>query len=351
MKISFIGYYGSNFGDLLMLTSLIDYYGQHYNQINIYTYGNEDNLCDSLLLNAHRNKIQIFGLTGDKKVSYSNFFKTVKGSKYIIWGGGTCFMDQGGTGGLKYMIEAYFAKVSILYLGVGIDSDHKAKTKLIVFTAVLLSKALYFRDEKSLLRANNLTFNLFKHKIKHVPDIAHINTIQNKSDSSDYIVFCCRDLSSYEYVNNEKVNNYLTGLAIAVCKHLSIKRIVNLICDLEVDDKQSRIANELFVQNGIVVNNVFGYKVEDSLIAIKNSKFVISSRLHPAVIAQNLSVPYALFNYSDKNKKFVEDTNENSRLIGRNNFEEYIPDFQKPKIGNLENKRQSILNVLAKYSK
>lgn len=351
MKISFIGYYGSNFGDLLMLTALIDYYSQHYDQINIYTYGNKDNLYDSFSLNSHISKIEIFGLTGSERISYGNFLKTVKGSRYIIWGGGTCFMDQGGTGGIKYMMGAYFVKVPVLYLGVGIDSHHKIRTKIIVFTSVLLSKALYFRDEKSLLTANTLTVNLFKYKVRNVPDIAHIKTIQNQADPSDYIVFCCRDLSSYEYLNSNKINNSLAGLAIAVCKQLGVKRIVILVSDLEIDEEPSQKANELFLKNAIAVNNVFGQKIEDSLIAIQNSKFVFTSRLHPAVVAQNLNVPYALYNYSDKNKKFLEEVNESSRLIDRYNFEEYIPDFQKPKIGNLEKMKQIIFTVLEKYSK
>jgi len=351
MKISFVGYYGSNFGDLLMLTALIDYYSQYYDKINIYTYGNKDNLRKSFLLNSHISKIEIFGLKDTERISYNDFLKTVRGSRYIIWGGGTCFMDQGGTGGIKYMIGAYFAKVTVLYLGVGIDSHQKIRTKLIVFAAVLFSKALYFRDEKSLLIANTFTFNLFKLKIRYVPDIAHIKTVQNQSDVNDYIVFCCRDLSSYKSLNNDQINNYLARLAIAVCKQLNIKRIVNLVCDLEVDEKQSQKANELFRQNDISVNNIFGHRIEDSLITIKNSKFVISSRLHPAVVAQNQNIPYALYNYSDKNKKFLEEANEASRLIGRYNFEEYNPDFQKPRIGNLESMKQFILIILEKYTK
>ncbi|MBL0739316.1 polysaccharide pyruvyl transferase family protein [Flavobacterium sp. GN10] len=351
MKLSLIGYYGSNFGDLLMLNVLIDYYSQYYEQINIYTYGIEANLSDSLALNSSKCQIEVFTLTGIQKITYKTFLKTVKNSKYILWGGGTCFMDQGGTGGIKYMIGAYFCKVRVLYMGIGIDSYSKIRTRLIMFTAVLFSKALYFRDEKSLLTAKSLTLNLMSYKIKYVPDIANIKTVQHQLAFNDYIVFCCRDLSNYQSLNNEKVNKYLVDLTISICNKLKIKRVFNLVCDFEVDQKPSQLANELFLQEGISVNNIYGYKIEDSLIAIRNSKFVITSRLHPAVVAQNLNIPYALYNYSDKNKKFLEEAKEASRLIGRYNFEEFVPDFKKPKSENLENIKQSIFSVLTKYSK
>ncbi|WP_316633669.1 polysaccharide pyruvyl transferase family protein [uncultured Flavobacterium sp.] len=349
MKISFLGYYGSNFGDLLMLNALVDYYSKHYNQINIYTYGNHVNLYNAFSSNPNLYNIKVFGLSGEQKISYKHFMKTVKGSQYIIWGGGTCFMDQGGTGGIKFMLGAYLAKVAVLYLGIGIDSHFKLKTKLIVFSSILLSKALYLRDEKSLKLANKLSLGLFKFKVDYVPDIANVREILTEQFSGDYIVFCCRDLSVYSDLNNEKVNHDLATLAIRSCKELGLNRIVNLVCDAEIDENQSKKATDLFLENNIQVDVIYGSDVDNSLVTIQNAKFVITSRLHPAVVAQNLSVSYSLYNYSDKNRKFVEEVNEQSRLICRYNIDQYIFNFHKPKSNNLKNVKQNINDVLKKY--
>ncbi|OXB13575.1 polysaccharide pyruvyl transferase family protein [Flavobacterium reichenbachii] len=351
MKISFIGYYGSNFGDLLMLNALIDYYTEYYGQINIYTYGNFDNLYNSFLSNTHLNKIKIFGLSGRDKINYAQFIKSLKGSKYLIWGGGTCFMDQGGTGGVKFMLGANFFKIPVLYLGIGIDSHFKLKTKLLVFLSVFVSKSLYFRDLKSIEAANKLSFGMFDTKIRYVPDIANIKEIQDEIISDNYIIFCCRDLAAYPKLNNEKVNHDLALLAVKICKQLGFNKIVNLICDAEIDEDQGKKAITVFLQNGIDVDTIYGSEIDKSLIAIKNSKFVITSRLHPAVIAQNLNIPYSLYNYSDKNKKFVEEVNEQARLICRYNINKHIADFQNLQKNNLDRVKEEIQSVLVKYIK
>lgn len=351
MKISFLGYYGSNFGDLLMLNALVDYYSLYYDKINIYTYGNKKDLHSSFLSNSNLNKIEIFGLKGEESIAYKCFLKSVKDSRYLIWGGGTCFMDQEGTGGAKYIIGASIVGVPVLYIGIGIDSHKKFRTKLFVFIAVILSRKLYFRDEKSLSIANKLSFNLFKNRNRYIPDIANISIAPREYEvSGDFIVFCCRDLSKYLSLNNDKINYQLAQLAISISKQLGISKIINLICDREVDSKQSDRANNLFSKNNVTVISLQGSNFKDSLAAINNSKFVITSRLHPAVVSQTLNVPYALYDYSDKNKKFTLEMNEKSRLICRTNVDDYIPNFEKPTQKKLDDSKQIILDILKKYT-
>jgi polysaccharide pyruvyl transferase WcaK-like protein len=350
MKISFIGYYGGNFGDLLMLSSLIDYYSTYYEIINIFTYGNVDILKSSFTSNSNFSKINIYSLVGEDSTGTFKFTKLVNSSRYLIWGGGTCFMDQSGTGGVKYMMLAKLMNVSILYLGVGIDSHKKVKTKLYVFLAVWLSKTFYCRDTGSLFAANQITFDLFKNRVKFVPDIANIKGFLAESVISDnYVVYCCRDLSNYESLNNDEINLALANLTVKVCKSLGVNEIINLVCDVEIDLEQSEKANLIFFENDLTVITVYGYNMENSLSAIYYSQFIITSRLHPAVVSHNLNIPYALYNYSDKNEKFLLEVNEISRLIDRNDIQNYIPVFKKPSENNLEKNKQIISNVLREY--
>lgn len=352
MKISFVGYYGGNFGDLLMLNALIDYYSAFYDKINVFTYGNGDILQCSFLANSNLPKVNIYCLKGENSISYSKFIKYVKGSRYLVWGGGTCFMDQSGTGGVKYMILARLMNVSVLYLGVGIDSHKNIKTKLYVIIAIFLSKSFYARELGSLFIANKITFDLFKSRVKLIPDIANLKITSKESTiCGNSVVYCCRDLSNYKSLDNDEVNYGLAHLTVKICKSLDVKEVINLVCDVEIDLEQSQKVNDIFLQNDLNVSTVLGYNIEMSLSAIHYSKFIVTSRLHPAVISNNLNIPYALYNYSDKNEKFLLEVNEPSRLIARHDIMSYNANFERPSGVDSENDQQIIRNVLSEFIK
>jgi polysaccharide pyruvyl transferase WcaK-like protein len=344
MKISIIGYYGANFGDLLMLNVLLSIFVKKYAVINVFSYGDVVTLEKVLTVNKGFSKYRIFSLVGPDASKY--FLENVKGSTSLNWGGGTCFMDEGGTGGLKFMLLAKTIGVTINYLGIGIDKHSKLKTKMYIAMANLISSKLYFRDQVSKSVADRLSpFGKDKNLI--VPDLAygHEDGASNLIGET-YILFCTRNLSRYSTSAN--ATEGLVKLTIAIAHRLGVRKIANLICDSEIDLAEAEKARELFLKDGFIVQAVNGYDLKTTIDHIANASFVLSVRLHPAVLANSLKVPFAIFNYSDKNLKFVEDVNETSRLIAINKISEHVVVYSAPKNTIGADNKCRVLSMLSK---
>ncbi|SEJ72551.1 Polysaccharide pyruvyl transferase family protein WcaK [Dyadobacter sp. SG02] len=347
MKLSLIGYYGGNFGDLLMLSTLIDYYKDKFSEIAIFTYGDKDTLDQAIAFQRKNVRLETFSLL---KTSISQFQSQVKGSSAIIWGGGTCFMDQGGTGGIKYMTLAKLTGIPVYYMGIGIDTANKLQTKMFIKLAGMISNRIFLRDHKSIAVAKELRVPY--NKLGFVPDIAFLQATNEtpRIFEEDYVVFSCRDLTEYKNLNNSEVNTKLAELTVTLCKNLKIRNVVNLICDSETDLEQAQLCEEIFMQNGLETKKVFGYELDAAVSSIKNAQFVLTARLHPAVLAQSSKVRYAIYNYSDKNLKFTEEENETKRLINRHQIDNYTFDFQPISTGHADGKKEDILAVLGEVA-
>ncbi|MDN3549756.1 polysaccharide pyruvyl transferase family protein [Mucilaginibacter aquaedulcis] len=327
MKISIIGYYGGNFGDLLMLDTLINLFKQKYDEINILTYGDHVLLRESIT-DYPETRLNIVSVKKDLDMKAVK--KALDGSMALLWGGGTCFMDQGGTGGIKFMLLGFLKGVKIYYLGVGIDSVKKSTTKLCVRLAVLLSKGVYLRDNKSVSIAKKLTLGL-KRNIHYIPDLAYANEgAYEGKKKGGYVVYSCRNLSDYQGLDNNFVNSSLVDLVIEAARKLNVSKVVNLVCDYEVDIADAEQANLIFASKGLEVETVYGNLIQKSMKCLHEADFIVTARLHPAVVAQTLAVPYAVYDYSDKINKFVEETGEKGRLILRHDIPAYKPLFTEP---------------------
>lgn len=328
-EVAVIGYYGGNFGDLLMLKSLLDTLKEKYKNVKIFTYGSEI-LLKKCLVSSSEIYCEVYSL---KRISIFDFLKLISRASAIIWGGGTCFMDQGGTGGIKYMFLSKLLGIKVVYLGIGIDKSESFKTKFCISIANLVSDKIYFRDVESLERAKESLF--YNNKIiDTIPDLGirkFSRFDKEEYQGPNYIVFCCRDLKEYEEGSNSYSNLSLINLALRISRELSVNRIVNLICDTEVDEIEAKNAEGIFKKNNLEVINIYGNEVQMAYSAIKFSKFVLTVRLHPAVVAHCQGVPYAVFNYSDKNQKFTRTFNEEDRLITSQNLDTYSPNFDFPK--------------------
>lgn len=345
MKISIIGYYGANFGDLLMLNVLLKSFDKKYDVINIFTYGDVDILTKVLKGNPHFAKYRLISLV--KADAVSQFRQHVKGSTSINWGGGTCFMDEGGTGGLKYMMLAKMLGVKVNYIGIGIDKHTKQTTKMYIRLANLIATKMLFRDEESKTVADQFSF--FSGKNLLMPDLAYNYDKKAKqpTDANGHVLFCMRNLDGYTKPGAENVNESLVDLTIQLCKDQHLTKVVNLICDYEIDLKDSHVARDIFVANGIEVDEVFGYELQSTIEKIANAAFVVSVRLHPAVLANCLNVPYAILNYSDKNLKFVAEVNETPRLIKMDGIKGYQPVYGSPNHAQVSAKSKQIEQVLS----
>ncbi|PSL24794.1 polysaccharide pyruvyl transferase family protein [Dyadobacter jiangsuensis] len=347
MKLSLIGYYGGNFGDLLMLSTLIDYYKTKFSKITIFTYGDKDTLDQAIDFQRKNIHLETFSLL---RTSINQFQSQVKGSSAIIWGGGTCFMDQGGTGGIKYMALAKLSGIPVYYMGIGIDTANKLQTKMFIKLAGMISNRIFLRDHKSIGIAKEL--KVPNDKLGFVPDIAFLQATNEtpRVFEEDYIVFSCRDLTEYKNLNNNEVNGKLAELTVSLCKSLKIHNVVNLICDSETDLEQAQRCDEIFIQNGLKTKKILGYELDAAVSSIKNAKFVLTARLHPAVLAQSSKVRYAIYNYSDKNLKFTEEENEAKRLINRHHIDDYTFDFQAIPTDHSDGKKEDILAVLGEVA-
>lgn len=345
MKISIIGYYGANFGDLLMLNVLLRSFEKKYDIINIFTYGDVEILAKVLQHNTNFKKYQLVSLV--KPNAGAEFRKHVKGSSSINWGGGTCFMDEGGTGGIKYMLLAKILGVKVNYIGIGVDKHSKQSTKMYIRVANLISSKMLFRDEESKAVADQ--YSLFAKKNLLMPDLAYHyeKKIEQEQPVAGHVLFCMRNLKGYTNTGGENINEELVDFTLQVCKELGLKKVVNLICDYEIDLEDSHISRDIFIKNGIVVEEVFGYELQSTIEKIANATFVVSVRLHPAVLANCLDVPYAILNYSDKNLKFVAEVNELPRLIKMNGIKGYEANFNKPNSSHVLAKSQQIGHLLA----
>ena len=327
MNISVIGYYGNNFGDLLMLKSLLAVHrpGVVY---TVLTYGDGEALKKQGFISAGH--IAVVELNrANRLLAYKSVIK----SSAIIWGGGTCFMDEGGTGGIKYMALARLFGAKVIYAGIGVDNHKKLKTRLILFFATVLANVFYIRDAASLQAIRKINPWISQGKIKQSVDLAYAldtddtGVVVDRDGGGDYIIVCLRDLEGYGDPSNDDVYGQLLDVSIRICWRLGVNRVGIFNADAEVDTDVSRYAERELKARGFTVFQIPGSDIDKSMAYIKRARHILSARLHPAVVAYSLGTPFSLYNYSDKNKKFTSETRTESCLIHRGAIDEFVPDY------------------------
>ncbi len=327
MNIVIIGYYGNNFGDLLMLKSLLSERraGVVY---TVLTYGDGEALKQQGFI--RQGAITVVELN---KANRWLAYKTVIKCSAIVWGGGTCFMDEGGTGGVKYMALARLFGAHVIYAGIGVDNHKKLKTRLILFFATVMATAFYIRDSASLLAVRKINPWARREKIKQSVDLAYALGTDDAGaggeleSAGDYIIVCLRDLQGYGEQSSGDIYSQLLDVSIRICWRLRINRIGIFNADAEVDTGVSRYAQSELKDRGFTVFNIAGSDIERSMAYIKGARHILTARLHPAVVAYSLGTPFSLYNYSDKNKKFTAETQTETCLIERGAIDEFMPTY------------------------
>jgi polysaccharide pyruvyl transferase WcaK-like protein len=328
MNVSIIGYYGDNFGDLLMLKSLLSLKKPGL-AFTVLTYGDAGSLRKQRFISD--NDVSVVELN---KANALTAYRNVMKSSAIIWGGGTCFMDEGGTGGIKYMALGRLFGASVIYAGIGIDNHKKLKTRLILFFATVIAKAFYIRDSASLQAVKKINPWLRSGKIKQSVDLAYALDIDDAQGASamagtdDYIIVCLRDLEGYGEQSSTDIYRQLLGVSIKACRTLGINKVGVLNADAEVDAGVSLFAERELEDCGFSVFKIPGSDIDLSIDCIKKARHVVSARLHPAVVAYSVGTPFSLYNYSDKNKKFTAETHTDECLIHRGAINGFVPQYQ-----------------------
>ena len=339
MNVSIIGYYGDNFGDLLMLKSLLSLKKPGL-VFTVLTYGDAGSLRKQSFISDNA-----VGVVEINKANTLTAYKNVMNSSAIIWGGGTCFMDEGGTGGIKYMALGRLFGASVIYAGIGIDNHKKIKTRLILFLATLIAKALYIRDAASLQAIKKINPWMRSGKIKQSVDLAYaLDTGGTKRtddmDGDDYIIVCLRDLEGYGEQSSSDIYKQLLDVSIKVCRSLGVNKIGVLNADAEVDSSVSLYAERELEDCGFSVFKIPGSDIDRSIDCIKKARHVVSARLHPAVVAYSVGTPFSLYNYSDKNKKFTAETRTDECLIHRGAINRFVPQYKVWSIGEKSTHRE-----------
>lgn len=319
MNITIIGYYGSNFGDLLMLKALVE--NLEKSSISILTYGSRTHLLEQPFIKEK--SIEVIEVSTASKLE---IFKTIKKSKAIIWGGGTCFMDEGGTGGIKYMLLGKLLGCRVYYAGIGADSHNRLSTKFCMLVATIVSNAIYARDHDSIKALTKINPFAAK-KIIKTHDLAYASDIaiscENKSRDR-YLVFCPRNLEQYKNLPYD-TNRKLLEIARRAAEELGLRKIIVLNADPLVDQTASEQAANYFQSAGFANEIVSGDDLEKCSASLRNCEFLLTIRLHPAVIALENSIPFAIFNYSEKNRKFAEESDTLERLIHQEGIDNFRP--------------------------
>lgn len=308
MRICLLGYYGKNFGDLLMLSGILNSLCSEASVIDIISY---DALLKTAITTPLKKKINVYlsrGLELKKRISI------YKSAEVIMWGGGSCFNDVDGTGAVKQMLLAKVVNpfIKIVYYGIGIDINNNWRHELCLRIALVLADEFKVRDSISYAKVGNCN------KVSLVKDPVYLN--MNYFDSVKVEHNKSRLLIAYRNVNNyfpdrykEYLVNFINGIRY-ILEHHKFNDVVVFSCDYDYDMNDS-----CFIYESIkpFCNAIF---FEDNSVSeicklIASSSAVITGRLHVAVVANLFSRPFVLLNYSAKNLVFCEENDTIGRLI------------------------------------
>ena len=306
-SLTIIGYYGDNFGDLLMLNGLLQNIPDDYSKINILSYSS---LLNEVDLDLNERNIEIYDLNAKGKIK--TIRRALKSSNSILWGGGTCFNDIDGAGAIKTMLLAKLLGKKCIYFGVGVDTLKKRKSKIQLWFALLISSNFIIRDELSNKIISNCNFPLYKiflsKKIKVVPDLAYLflNSFKNRtSDEAQYdLLISYRNIEKYFSDHVIYLDNFINCMQTLILEN-NLKKIVIINSDKEVDESNSAYIEKMLKHTSYTIEYLSEISFLDKISVLNASKFTISGRLHVAFCAFYFKKPFLILNYSDKNKAFV----------------------------------------------
>lgn len=329
MKVAVIGYYGRNFGDLLMLDVFRRLAADAGLDLVVFTYAHAEHVS-SYLRSVGEKSVRVFGLNPGE--GSSDFDREISSASALVWGGGTCFMDQGGTGGVKYLLRAFAKKVPTYYFGVGVDRCNSIKTKICLGVAVSLSRRVYARDHSSASVFKRYALWGAADKVKLVPDLAFGGNgyaTKAREGAGSHLVLCLRDIKGY-FDDHQGLNEKLVSRFVELSRITGVEDVVVLVGDADIDETVSRLCSEKLRSAGLRPRLVDGSDVSKSIELIAGAAYVVSVRLHPAVVAHLCGVPYSIFNYSDKNRKFAVELGAGQRVMEANGIDAHNFDFSLP---------------------
>lgn len=311
MSIAIWGYYGSNYGDDIMLEVILDYLKEQSVEVKLV-----DLYCGKLnyYLNNRYENVEVINFGKLSRNNKLRVLKTLANCKINVWGGGTIFTDSDGDGNFRFfsIIKALGGKIG--YLGVGLGT--LTKRERIIKTRMLLSMSslTIFRDEKS----SNMAKSLTNKKFYTVEDLSYIffgksfnKSIEKFKD--DYILVTWRNLSAYVPFSIEsKLMDELVDIIDLLIKDGKYKRVILSALDTNYDVESCRIISNKLTNKGIVFSFDIDSSIENITSLIDKAGFHFSGRLHGSVASEILGTPTLSLSYSPKIEYFYESINSNN---------------------------------------
>lgn len=290
MKI-LVGYHGKgNFGDDIILK---EYMSKHGNEkYTLFSYSK---------IPSYGSIIKVIVWKRKRLMNFFQFIKALWNVDEVIWVGGTCFSEQDGIGGFNYMIVALLSRRKISYDYIGINPINTLKSR--IKSKILLRNAhrIIVRDVDSLKNFCSIVKDdKFFKKCTVASDLGKSYLAKSKrlsDNKTDNLVISWRDLSNYPIFTSMDYN-CLIDLVVGISKKFD--KIVVIDADDSVDSEiSSRICNDIanFVDNVVYCKNI---SLNKKIEILRDSKAIITCRLHIAIAGSIFSVPTFAYRYSPK---------------------------------------------------
>ncbi|MCZ8519304.1 MULTISPECIES: polysaccharide pyruvyl transferase family protein [Paenibacillus] len=300
-EVTLVGYYGvNNFGDDLMLRSILDKLEPLHLKLNLVSYG-EAIPWISPAITVYR------WSRGRRFRNIRMFLQAVSSSSLVLWGGGTCFTDEDGDGLFRPMMLALLSGKPIAYVGVGIGNltswSRRARTVALLNASCYVS----FRDERSYRQGRSWTL-FHKDKVERIDDPAHelLRTysppVGDPPRKSRTLVLAWRNLEKYGATTLGNRLTPVVDLCLRLARQHGIERIEILNADSSYDEKCGRKLYDLLAgyAHRMEVTYCTARYFEDKLKILAAAEVVVTSRLHVGAAAYFLNITCYMYNYSPK---------------------------------------------------
>ncbi|MGI8351372.1 polysaccharide pyruvyl transferase family protein [Niallia circulans] len=310
MGVALWGYYGFNYGDDIMMETILN----HLLNRNI-TVELVDHLNSGLeeKYGDRSEKLKVIPYYKYTRLQKFKALKKLSKESINIWGGGTVFTDVDGIGNHRIFSIIKLLGGRIGYIGIGIGQltikDRIRKTKHLL----KVSDFTVFRDENSLKKANELVKRadyLLAEDMAYLyfSKLDYTNLTFNK-EKEKYVLVTWRNLKNYmgKEKENELMNIIVEG--IKNLKKYGMEQVILAALDTRHDNESCEILQRKLNEENIKVFIEQDSSINNITALIKNCAFHFSGRLHGSVASELMNIPTISLSYSPKMAYFYESIN------------------------------------------